>query len=248
MGKNRRRARKKTPHGHWLAWISNLNEIREALHSKDPVQRESARQSCLQYVDKVICAHYEDDFVVDHECRHGVVADTAAGLFKEVDVKTYREACHKDACLQHKGRLMFCLECKQRYSPEEVIRAACARVRHNTSVSDAPYKSTIGNVEKFPKKWLDIASLRYPYDFHGNNCTMEKCDTTREKWLHSKNVRSVLMHLRFDQHAELHRPTCFKKNDECRANLPMMICNKSYLFDNEHILSNSDDFHVVHAS
>ena len=77
---------------------------------------------------------------------------------------------------------------------------------------------------------------------------MENCDNTREKWLHSKNIRSVLMHLRFDQHAELHRPTCFKKNDECRANLPTMICNKSYLFDNEHILSNSDDFHVVHAS
>ena len=143
---------------------------------------------------------------------------------------------------------MFCPECKQRYSPEEVIRAACARVQNNASDSDAPNKSTIGNVEKLPTKWIDIASLRYPYDFHDNNCTMENCNNTRENWLHQKNMRSVLMHLRFDQHEELHRPTCFKKCDECRANLPMMVCNKSYLFDNEHILSNSDDFHVVHAS
>ena len=99
-------------------------------------------------MDKVICAHYEGDFVVDHECRHGVTSGTAAKMFREVDVKTYREARHKDACLQHKGRLMFCPECKQRYSPEEVIRAACTRVRNNALVSEAPKKSTVGNVEK----------------------------------------------------------------------------------------------------
>ena len=77
---------------------------------------------------------------------------------------------------------------------------------------------------------------------------MTDSDTAGENWLRNKNMRSVLMHLRFDQHDELHRPTCFKKNDECRANLPMMVCDKSYLFDNEHILSNSSDFHVVQAS
>ena len=77
---------------------------------------------------------------------------------------------------------------------------------------------------------------------------MENAIGNCKNWLYHKNMRSVLMHLRFDHHDELHRPTCFKKNDECRANLPMMVCNKSYLFDNEHILSNSDDFHIVHAS
>ena len=50
-------------------------------------------------------------------------------------------------------------------------------------------------------------------------------------------IRVDLIHLRFDQHKELHRSTCFKKNDKCRANLPVMVCNKPYLFDNEHILA-----------
>ena len=72
-------------------------------------------------MDKVICAHYEGNFVVDHECQHGVMSGTAAEIFKEVDAKTYCEARHKDVCLQHKGRLMFCPECEQRYSPEEII-------------------------------------------------------------------------------------------------------------------------------
>ena len=156
-----------------------------------------------------------------------MVSGTAADMFKEVDVKSYCEARHKDACLQHKCRLMFCPECRQRYSPEEIIRAACARVKNNASGSETPKKSTVGNVEKIPKKWLDVTSLRYPYDFHDANCTIADSDTTRENWLHNKNTGPVLMHLRFDQHEELHRPTCFKKNDECRANLPMMVCNKS---------------------
>ena len=40
----------------------------------------------------------------------------------------------------------------------------------------------------------------------------------------------------------------FQKNDECRANLPMMVCKKMYLFNNEHILANSNGFHVARAS
>ena len=143
---------RKTLHGHWLLWVRNINEIREALHSKDPAQREAARQSFLKYVDKVICAHYDSEFVVDHECQHGIVSGTASDMFEEVDVNTYREARHKDACLQHKGRLMVCKKCKQRYSPEEVIRAAYARVRSNESLFSTPTKSTVGNIEKLPKK------------------------------------------------------------------------------------------------
>ena len=45
------------------------------------------------------------------------------------------------------------------------------------------------------------------------------------------------MHLRFDKYEELYRPTptCFKKDDEYRADLPMMVCNKLYVFDNEQV-------------
>ena len=75
----------------------------------------------MQYVDKVICAPYKGDFVVDNECRHGVVSGTAAGMFKEVEAKSYREDRNKDACLQHKGRLIFCPECEQRHTLEEII-------------------------------------------------------------------------------------------------------------------------------
>ena len=92
-------------------------------------------------MDKVICAHYEVDFVVDHECCRGVVSGT----------ESYREACHKEACLQHKGRLMFCPEREQSYSPENIIQAACARMRNNASGSETQKKSMVGNIEKLPK-------------------------------------------------------------------------------------------------
>ena len=73
---------RKTLHGHWLVWVSNINEIQEALHSKDLIQREQARTSFLQYVDKVICAHYDNAFVVDHECCRGTVPGPAARFFR----------------------------------------------------------------------------------------------------------------------------------------------------------------------
>ena len=68
---------------------------------------------------------------------------------------------------------------------------------------------------KTSQKWLNVASLRYLYNFHDTNCTMADNDTARENWLRNKNTWSVLMHLRFNQHEELHWPTCFEKNDEC---------------------------------
>ena len=81
MGKNRQRTRKKNIARTLACLDKNINEIQETLHSKDPAQREAARQLFLQYVDKVICAHYEGNFVVDHECQHGVMSGTAADFF-----------------------------------------------------------------------------------------------------------------------------------------------------------------------
>ena len=143
---------------------------------------------------------------------------------------------------------MVCPECKQRFSPEEVIRATCSRIQNSVWGDSNLTEPTIGHDKELPKAWMDVAALRYPYDFDENGCTIGNKGGANESWLHNKDIRSVLVHLRFDQHAQLHRPTCFKKSEECRANLPMLICNESYLFDNEHVLANSDAFHVVHAS
>ena len=81
---------------------------------------------------------------------------------------------------------MFCPEREQRYSLEEVIRAACAQIQNEASNIDTPNTSTIGNVEKLARKWVNIAALWYPYDFHGNSCTMEDTNGTCENWLHRK--------------------------------------------------------------
>ena len=41
---------------------------------------------------------------------------------------------------------------------------------------------------------------------------------------------------KFDQHANYHRSTCFKKSNKSRANLPILVCNMSYLLDDKYIL------------
>ena len=142
----------------------------------------------------------------------GTVSGPAAALFQEVDVNTYREARHKDACLQHKGRLLVCPECKQRFSPEEVIRATCSRIQNSVRGDSNLTEPTIGHDKELPKAWIDIAALRYPYGVDDNGCTIGNKGAANESWLHNKDMRSVLVHLRFDQHAQLYCPTRFKKS------------------------------------
>ena len=107
---------------------------------------------------------------------------------------------------------------------------------------------TVGHDKDLPKAWMGIAALRYPCNVDDNGCTVGNKGAANESWLHNKDIHLVLVHLRFDQHAQLHRSPCFKKSEEGCANLPMLICNESYVFDNEHVLANYDAFHVVHAS
>ena len=125
--------------------------------------------------------------------------------------------------------------------------AACARIRNNASSSETPKKSTVGNIEKVPKNGSTLSHygirttsmapiLRLQIVIRRVNIGYI---TKNEFRVDAPQIRST---------RRTHRPTCFKKNDKCRANLRMMVCNKSYLFDNEHVLANSNDFHVVRAS
>ena len=255
---------RKTLHSHWILWVKHFNAIRDALHSEDLIQRKEARESFLKYVDKTICASYNNEFVVKHECTDGIVelpiadictpaSDNVCLPVKEAEVcrkkeaKDFRESRHKDGCCKLKGALMKCNKCNNLFTPEEAIRAACARLQQLSSGEGNASDALLGLGKKLPDKWLDIAAMRVPFDFKGGECTMDK-EGKEGSWLNDKNIRSVLLHLRFDEHGYLHRGTCFKKGDECRAKLPMLVCNESYLFDKKHILDNTDMYKVVAVS
>ena len=83
-------------------------------------------------------------------------------------------------------------------------------------------------------EWIDIACLRYPFDFDDDECTMSINYQQEDScWMTIKAVRKALVRRRFDMHDILHRETCFKKGDECRSDLPAMPCNESFILDKE---------------
>ena len=75
---------RKTLHGHWLLWIKHFNEMRDALHSERAAQATEAREAFLKYVDQTICASYNSEFVVYHECTDGIIEGPIAEICKPV--------------------------------------------------------------------------------------------------------------------------------------------------------------------
>ena len=61
---------------------------------------------------------------------------------------------------------------------------------------------------------LDIAALRHSYD------TKDGCVKLDDHFWANKDVRDVLLRLKFDEHDWKHRSSCFKKGCDCRFFLP----------------------------
>eukprot|EP00985_Skeletonema_marinoi_P034201 scaffold43396_cov1336-Skeletonema_marinoi.AAC.1 len=49
-------------------------------------------------------------------------------------------------------------------------------------------------------------------------------------------ARSTLLHYRYDEHDHWHRATCFRNDCECRAKLPMMASDTTFIHDNDTLL------------
>ena len=92
------------------------------------------------------------------------------------------------------------------------------------------------------KVWLDRITIRHPYDFDEEGMPSEalKAEIPDDgpnnadiAWLKEMQARSTLLHYRFDEHDEWHRTTCFKNDCECRAKLPMMASDTTFIHDND---------------
>eukprot|EP00985_Skeletonema_marinoi_P018088 scaffold10042_cov80-Skeletonema_marinoi.AAC.1 len=49
-------------------------------------------------------------------------------------------------------------------------------------------------------------------------------------------ARSTLLHYRYDEHDHWHRATCFRNDCECRAKLPMMASDTTFIHNNDTML------------
>jgi hypothetical protein len=142
---------------------------------------------------------------------------------------------------------MECRFCNATISTTEMINAALGLWNvFAKSNSKNPGNNTVGC--SIRKEWLDIAAYRYPYDFGGailpdpggiesaSGSELHVADQA-QSWINNKTARLVLLHFRFDEHEWMHRNTCFKNGHECRAQFPMMACDKTHIYEStEHEL------------
>lgn len=87
------------------------------------------------------------------------------------------------------------------------------------------------SLDSFPlrNERQDIFAIRHPYDYIRGSLS-----ASSSEFSYNSAVRNNFLHLRFNQHAWEHRKTCFKKGDECRANLPSTTQDEFELdFDEE---------------
>ena len=88
----------------------------------------------------------------------------------------------------------------------------------NTNNKPIMYGHGLQQKEPFPisREKLDIYAYRTVYDIRWNNNKDIK---------QNDNIRTCMLHYRFDEHDWRHRPSCFKKGCECRANFPTFTNN-----------------------
>jgi len=255
---------RKTLHCHWQIWIKDFNKCRDALFDQDDTKRRDARKALVSYMDKVICASYGTDFIVTHNCDNGNDSKQAGPvtmpmhkiLQETEDKNTLRKAHHQDHCLDIKGKVLECKQCRKTFSPDQCIAMGVNHVReqqqttdqgdnnHSMAEKDDEHLAT----DAIRKVWLDHAVIRYPYDFDEEGkptkALQQQLLTTRgrtdeqisHKWLHDSRLRRDLLHYMFDEHDYTHRGTCFRGGKtECKGHLPEMAAEKTIIFDNNEI-------------
>ena len=262
---------RKTLHAHWQIWVELFNTTRSALFHSDESKRRAARDALISYIDQVVCASYGTNFVVTHNCGAGKELDCPPvtmpmhQILQEVEDKNViRKAAHQDHCLDVKGKLLECKQCRESFSPSECITMGVNHLRRkqiptptarerddnvtngNIDIGNATEDSTV-----IRKEWLDPAVIRYPFDFDEEGRPTEALEQqpilmeaqgdgsnkqTNHQWLLDENIRRDILHYVYDEHEYTHRGTCFKNGKvECRGHLPEMASDQSIIFDNDAI-------------
>lgn len=236
---------RKTLHSHWQIWIEDFNRCRDALYANDEMIRFQARVAFMKYVDEVISASYGSDFTVTHNCTSmnnnedkqqtiNTITSPISEIYEECkSKKQLRLARHKDHCLHVQGQILSCKICNEKRSTIECVDSAIRHWRNN----DRPEIQQHDTEFEINQAWIERAVIRHSYDFNEKRepsaALVDQLSETTNQWLGRKDARTTILRRRFDEHESIHRSTCFKNNKtECRANLPAMASDNTYIHDN----------------
>ena len=226
---------RKTLHSHWQIWVEELNQkLRDQLFDKDEGKRAAARKKFCAYIDQVMSASYGPDLIVTHNCKEGTTkTGTVDAIYEECHPNTLREARHNALCHGLQGRVIMCKECKEETATIDTFDLSIERWR-DFALEDDKRRNKDGK-DRFecdaklpmPRERLDIAA--YTYSYHMDGGSLEE----KDPFWGSADIRTALLHQRFNYHDPSHRPSCFKKGCECRFPFPLCACMETDILEDE---------------
>ena len=226
---------RKTLHSHWQVWVKELNQkLRDQLFDKNEDERAAARKEFCEYIDQVMSASYGPDLIVTHNCKEGTTkTGPVDAIYEECHPNTLREARHNALCHGLQGRVIKCKECKEETATIDTFNISIERWR-DFALKDEKRRNKDGKDRfecdaKLPmlRERLDIAAYTYSYHMDGGSL-LEK-----DPFWGSADIRTALLHQRFNYHDPSHRPSCFKKGCECRFPFPLCACMETDILEDE---------------
>jgi len=219
---------RKTLHGHMLLFVKNWKDVLKTLQTRQKDDREfqQTSKSALDFYRSICSASLFNDFasvdgvlnkqsVFHHECSRERRRPKAMRYTCEpVADQILREMRHKQLCHEHGGHIATCLKCKHRFTINDVVSTAIkCHMGANETIFGFPDRN----------KRLE----RYLYESYKNYSWWEEAeDLVAFRYFVSNAMVNV--------HLPCHATRCFKKGEECYANLPDSVNDKTRIvFEDE---------------
>jgi hypothetical protein len=208
---------RKSLHGHFLIFIEGWKKILEILQRKKGYENQlpwcTTIAQTRAFHDSVATSQLFADFqphqpldskpvFFHHGCRSKRKEEKMRFTVKPVPNQVLREMRQKKLCRKHNGKIANCEKCGKFFSNDEIIQNAL-----NLSL-----KVHQGEKIVFPEKpsmhldwWVDEVQKDFSW-----------YDRSKEE----KAVRYFASNVQTNAHFVTHANRCFKKKNECFANLP----------------------------
>ena len=205
-----------TLHDHLCLWVENFQTLRKLLFHENKDIKTKAREEMLKYAEKIMSSSY-GDLEISHSCNGKTIIGKPDDLLSIKSCQHLRDLRNKNHCHDLNGIIAECSICNKQFSSPDLINNAMQYL-FNTNKKTIMYGHGVQQKEPFPisREKLDIYAYRTVYDIRWNNNKDIK---------QNDNIRTCMLHYRFDEHDWRHRPSCFKKGCECRANFPTFTNN-----------------------
>ena len=186
---------------------------------------------------------YGPDLKVEHVCTPDIDSNgdipegpiPASDVFKDQEEQVFRDARNRTMNKGIQGQVMHCPKCNIIVSTQDVVNLSLENWLEDAHRMGTKYTGGL----PLTAERLDIAVLRHLYDTKGG------CVKLNDHFWANKDVRDVLLRLKFDKHDWKHCSSCFKKGCDCRFHLPEPLHRQTNIYSKNELKGELEEWHTL---